>query len=125
MASQGGLIVGRPPNFLMRNRGGAHSLYDSVFQVFLSENSFKNILSIPFSLSVHVRCLRSIQHSQGSHQIYNAQIGTFVRSLIILSSTNTNEQPLFDKQVQNAMAGTPAAYGPRLWYFCERPRVGR
>lgn len=33
MASKGGLIVGRPPNFLMRNRGGANSLYDSVFQV--------------------------------------------------------------------------------------------
>lgn len=53
MASQGGLIVGRPPNFLMRNRGGAHSLYDSVFQCMYGVCDRFNILRAATKYTMH------------------------------------------------------------------------
>ncbi|KAI3422586.1 hypothetical protein GPALN_013086 [Globodera pallida] len=44
MANRGGVIVGRPPNFLMRNRGGPNTLYDAIFQCMFGVCDRFNIL---------------------------------------------------------------------------------
>lgn len=36
--NQQNVIIGRPSNFLLKNRGAAHSLCDAIFQVFIFFN---------------------------------------------------------------------------------------
>lgn len=68
-------VVGRPPNFLMKNRGGAYSLCDAIFQVtniVLGENRYF------FVFADYVWYMRSFQYITSSIKIYNDTFSSFV-----------------------------------------------